>query len=96
MASEIKTKYSQQEILNQSFDEKLRTLVFQPLDTPTATKVTVVGLITYVAKAPTGASQSAAVWQAQKIDETTGVVITWADSGNFSQVATNLAGLTYS
>ena len=29
------------------------------------------------------------------VDETTGVVITWADSGNFSQVATDLTSLTY-
>lgn len=61
-----------------------------------AVKVTTSGTTTYVAKAAIGSSQSSAVWQAKKIDESSGVVITWADSGNYSQVATDLTALTYS
>jgi len=62
-----------------------------------ATKVTVSGNVTYVAKGPLGASQASAVWQAKKIDETTGVVITWADGNDkYDNVATNLTTLTYS
>jgi hypothetical protein len=93
---DIKIKYSQQEILNMSFDEVLRTLVFQPIDTPLAVKVTESGTTTYVAYAPTGSLQSDAVWQARKVDESSGTVITWADGGNYTQVATDLTALTYS
>lgn len=90
-----KTEYAEQELGNRSFDEKYGTYVTQVFDTPMATKVTVAGAITYVGKAPVGSSQSDAVWQAQKIDTTTGTVITWADSGNFTQVATDLTSLAY-
>ena len=62
-----------------------------------AIKVTVVGAVTYCAKAPAGSLQASAVWQAKKIDETTGVVITWADGNElFDNVATDLMALTYS
>jgi hypothetical protein len=62
-----------------------------------AVKVTVSGSVTYVAKAAIGSAQSAAVWQCQKIDETTGTVITWADgNANFDNVATDLTALSYS
>ena len=91
-----KTKYAEQELGNRSFDEIYGTYVFQIFDTPTAVKVTTVGSITYVAKAPVGSDPASAVWQAQKIDSTSDVVITWADSGNFSQVATDLTTLVYS
>ncbi len=62
-----------------------------------ATKVTVSGLVTYVAKAAPGSAQASAAWSAKKIDTTTGVVITWADgNNNYDNVATNLTALTYS
>jgi hypothetical protein len=58
--------------------------------------MTVSGSITYVAKAQVGSAQASAVWQCQKIDETSGTVITWADSNaNFDNVATDLTALTY-
>jgi ABC-type Zn uptake system ZnuABC Zn-binding protein ZnuA len=61
-----------------------------------ATKVTVVGAVTYSAKAPAGTLQSEAKWQVKKIDETTGIVITWADGNtNFDNIATNLSALSY-
>ena len=60
-----------------------------------ATKVTTVGSVTYVAVAPIGSSQASAVWKAKKVDTTSGTVITWADSGKFSQVATDLTALSY-
>lgn len=60
-------------------------------------KITEVGSVTYIAKAATGTSQASALWQVQKIDETTGTVITWADgNGNFDNVATDLTVLSYS
>ena len=86
---------SEQTILNRSFDKTFQTLVTQILSTPMAVKITTSGSVTYIGKAPTGSSQASAVWQAMKIDETTGLVITWADNGKYTQVATDLTSLTY-
>lgn len=48
--------------------------------------------VTYVGKAATGTATSAAAWQMSKIDETTGMVITWADgNGLFDNVWDNRA-----
>ena len=61
-----------------------------------AVKITVSGTTTYVGKAAAGSAQASAVWQCQKIDESSGMVITWADSNtNFDNVATDLTALTY-
>lgn len=62
-----------------------------------AQKVTTVGTVNYIAVAPPGTLQSEAKWQVKKVDETTGVVITWADgNANFDNQATDLTALTYS
>ena len=51
---------------------------------------------TYIAIAPIGSLQSAAVWQAKKIVVTgNDTVVTWAGSGAFNQIATDLTTLTY-
>ena len=64
---------------------------------PLATKITVSGAITYIGEAATGTLQATAAWRCQKIDTTTGTVITWADgNGEFDNVATDLTALTYS
>jgi len=69
----------------------------QVSDGPMAVKVTVSGSVTYVGVAAPGSAQSSAVWQCKKVDETTGTVVTWADSNaNFDNVATDLTALTYS
>lgn len=47
--------------------------------------------VTYVGKAPVGSSNAGAVWQIQKIDETTGLVITWGGTGLYDQVWNNRA-----
>jgi len=53
--------------------------------------------VTYIGKAATGSATSTSVWQVQKIDTTTGTVITWADgNGNFDNVWDNRASLSYS
>lgn len=63
----------------------------------TALKLTESGTSTYVAIAPMGSSQASAVWQAKKIDESSGLVITWADgNADFDNVATDLTALSYS
>ena len=63
-----------------------------------ARKVVVDGATTYIASAPTGASQAAAVWQCKKIVVTGGTtVLTWANGSDlFNSVATDLSALTYS
>lgn len=64
---------------------------------PLASKITVDGAVTYIATALPGTAQATAAWQVKKIDETTGVVITWADGdANFDNSATDLTALTYS
>lgn len=53
--------------------------------------------VTYVGKAPIGSLTSAAVWQIMKIDETSGLAITWANGTNeMNNVWDNRASLSYS
>ena len=53
--------------------------------------------VTYVGKATSGTATSAASWQIQKVDETTGVIVTWADGDdNFDNIWDNRASLSYS
>lgn len=67
------------------------------MGTALAIKITESDSVTYIGKAAPGSTQSSAVWQCQKIDETTGTVITWADGdSSFDNVATDLTALTYS
>lgn len=66
-------------------------------DSARALKTTVSGAITYLAEAAPGTLQATAAWRCQKIDTTTGTVITWADgNSNFDNVATDLTALAYS
>lgn len=99
---------SEQEIQNTSFDAtygltQVETMGFdgvgmgvQP-SVNVASKITSIGSITYVAIAAPGTSQSSALWQAMRIDTSSGAVITWADgNASFDNVATDLTALTYS
>lgn len=62
-----------------------------------ALKSTTVGAVTYVAEASPGTLETEAEWRVKKIDETNGVVITWADGNTFwDNVATDLTALNYS
>lgn len=62
-----------------------------------AMKATVDGSVTYIAIAAPGTAQSTAKWQVKKIDETSGIVTTWADGdASFDNVATDLTALSYS
>lgn len=100
--------YSQEHILNQSFDRDLQQLMVESvgfdgvnlqrqLADNMARKVTEDGTTSYVACAAPGSLQSDAVWQAFKIDESSGLVITFADgNSNFDNVATDLSALSYS
>lgn len=52
--------------------------------------------VTYVGYAAIGSSTASAVWRIKKIDETSGLVITWADSdNNFNNIWDNRTSLTY-
>jgi hypothetical protein len=52
--------------------------------------------VTYIGQAVIGSVTSAAVWQIKKMDETTGLVLTWANStASFSQIWDNRASLPY-
>ena len=62
-----------------------------------ATKITVSGAITYIGEAAPGTAQATAAWRCQKIDTSSGTVITLADgNSNFDNVATDLTALSYS
>ena len=101
-------KHSEQNILNDSFDEDFGVSTIQGLGydgvnlqrsiaDSLATKVTVSGSVTYIGISAPGTAQDTAKWQCKKIDETSGTVITWADGdANFDNVATDLTALTYS
>jgi hypothetical protein len=55
------------------------------------------GTVTYVGQAPTGTATSAALWQIQKIDTSSGTAVTWADGdAGFDNVWDDRATLTYS
>lgn len=51
--------------------------------------------VTYVGKAAIGSSGASAVWQIKKIDETSGIVITWAGGDSFTNVWDDRTTLTY-
>lgn len=52
--------------------------------------------VTYLGKSVSGADGSQSVWQIQKIDESSGIVITWADGDQlFDNVWDNRTSLTY-
>lgn len=52
--------------------------------------------VMYIGKAAVGSAPGSAVWQIKKVDTTSGVIITWADSNaNFDNVWDNRAGLSY-
>lgn len=60
-------------------------------------KITESGDYTYIAKAPVGTAQASAAWQAFRIDESSGLVILYADGdANFDNIATDLTALSYS
>jgi hypothetical protein len=52
--------------------------------------------ITYIGRATPGSDPTTAVWQIQRVDETTGTIITWADGdANFNNVWSDRTSLTY-
>jgi hypothetical protein len=53
--------------------------------------------VTYIGQAAIGSDRTQAVWQIKKVDETSGIVITWADGdANYNNIWDNRTSLTYS
>lgn len=107
--SQFETKYSEQQILNRSFDPDLQVLVVEPLEydpsgtgkrtltKSLATRIVVSGTDIYIGKATIGSATSSAVWQVKKIDTASDIIITWAGgSDSFTNVMTNPSSLSYS
>lgn len=66
-------------------------------ETQYALKLDEVGSLTYIGEAATGSLGADAVWRIKRIDESSGLVITWADgSAAFDQVWDDRASLIYS
>lgn len=62
-----------------------------------AIKITESGSYTYVAYANPGTAEATAKWKCMRIDDATGLKITWAGgSTDFKWVATDLTALDYS
>ena len=100
--------YSETHIANMGFDAEFQVPVVEGLGydgvnlqrlnaNNMSLKITEGSSVTYIAKAAPGTAQSEAKWQAMKMDETSGLVITWADgNSDFDNVATDLTALSYS
>jgi len=67
-------------------------------DSALATRIddTTTANVTYIGKAPIGSATSSDVWQVAKLDTSSGLIKTWADSAGFTQVWDNRTSLTYS
>jgi len=62
-----------------------------------AIKITESGSYTYIGYANPGSDEADPVWKCLKLDDTSGLVMTWADGDtNFDNVATDLTALDYS
>lgn len=102
-----KIVHSVQEMFNMSFDSDFNQNTVEMLGfdgqalqrllgDALAVKVTESGTTTYIGIAAPGTSQATAKWQCKKIDESSGIVITWADGdSNFDNIATDLTSLSY-
>jgi hypothetical protein len=106
------TKNSEQSVLNQAFNETYKAIVIlqgeidgsgssllAPVSSQVALRLddTTTANATYVGIAPIGTAAGTALWQIKKIDETSGMIITWADANsNFDNIWNNRASLTYS
>lgn len=99
--------HSLQHIANQSFDEDLQLNMVEAVGTDgqniqrtnagnLAYKMVIDGNTTYVARSAPGTQTTDPLWQVFKIDENSGLVITWADGDSqFDNTADDLASLNY-
>jgi len=108
-SSQSDTKYSEQQILNRSFDPDFQMIAVEGMEydpsgaykrkttSDLATKIVISGTDIYVGKAAIGSATSSAVWQVKKIDTASDIIIKWADgNASFDNVMDNAASLSYS
>jgi hypothetical protein len=96
------------DLQNQSFDGEFGINLVEPVGFDggslqranadnMALKFTEDGSVQYLAVAAPGTSEATAKWKVMKIDNTSGIRITWADGDcNFDNEATDLTSLSYS
>jgi len=77
-----------------STETTLQTIAFG--GTKYALRMVTVGNYDYIGEAAIGTAGSSALWRIKRIDNTSGIVITWAGTGTFDQVWDNYASLSYS
>lgn len=83
--------------LQTSANTKLDTLNTSLNFKPTTRLDEVSATVTYIGEATAGSATSSAVWLIKKIDETSGIIVTFADGNtNYDNVWDNRAALTYS
>jgi hypothetical protein len=75
--------------------EQKQDEIIAALTTISTLRLKVNGVYTYIGKAEMNSSELSPVWQIKRIDKTSGIVIKWADSGNFSQIWSDYLTLTY-
>ena len=62
-----------------------------------ALKIVDVGDVSYLGEASIGSATSGALWRVRKLDQSSGLVITWADgNSDFDNIFDNYASLSYS
>ncbi len=61
-----------------------------------ALRMATVGDYDYIGEASIGSLTSSAVWRIKRIDNSSGLAITWAGTGSFDQIWDNYLSLTYS
>lgn len=90
-------EFEVQAITNYTYDSVNRAVKTTPISIFYITYIDEASAtVTYVGKALPGSLTSASVWQIQKIDTTTGTVITFADGdGEFDNEWDNRATLVY-
>lgn len=100
------TEYSEQNILNNSYDKVYKLLLFAMMGfdgsgmrvqeaNDVQTKIVDSGGYTYICKAPVGTAEATAGWKIYRIDTNGSKVYADGDS-NFDNVATDPTSLTYS
>lgn len=88
-------------MLNPGLTEKLDTATLEELAVLTAgnysLRLVTSGVYTYIGVADPGSSEGSAVWQVKRMDETSGLIILFADGDDsFDNIWSNYASLSYS
>lgn len=105
-ATLTQNEYSEQEVLNKSYDKDFKTLVFQPMGydgnqlirqeaSDIQTKIITSGDYTYICKAPVGTAVASAGWKIYRVDSAGSRMYADGDA-DYDNVATDPTSLTYS